>query len=480
MAQTAAWAGDSDGDSYSDCEEFDLTAAEDALGPGQELGPGTLPLLAEEPFRDNPPLLRCLLANADLRFASLPPAEQSRLFSSLECVSYPPGQVVITEGEASREMFFVVSSGRGFEAEVFRRRPGGGERIVTSLRTGQLFGERFFLYRRDIARNASVRVSAACPADLVLARLSPELFPLWERLRLFLLVRRLPLFASLRPDDRATLFGRFYCRVFEEGELILRQGDRGLEFFVLAEGNVTVLERGPSEERVLCSLHCGHFFGEMALLSDEPRVASVRAASRSVCLCLSKEDFSSALSLEAFEEVVARIQADRQRTRRLRPSPMMNKKAKSISDMPVGLSVLQSASRRFSSSREMVSEDSTETRCIAGYKFLSRLGRGAQGTVQLCENAEGRQFAVKVLRPQRRSLSIHSRGVYVSKELEILRRLRHQNIVEYVDSFVDPLTNVSYLVLGLMPTVLMHEEESAPPFPESDCRRCLYSLRFIQ
>lgn len=221
-----------DSDCYSECEDFDLEA-DDASAEAQELHALDASLVqrdrgelepAAQPFSSNLALYRSLLASADLRFAALAPEEQVRLFASLDCRSFPAGQVVVAEGDRSRELYFVVGEGAGREVEVLQRRPAGGERVVTCLRAGQYFGERFFLYRRDVARNASVRVSAGCPEDLTLAVLLPDRFPLWEGLRHFLLVKKVPLFASLRATERSALFQQFYCRLFEDGELIIRCG----------------------------------------------------------------------------------------------------------------------------------------------------------------------------------------------------------------------------------------------------------------
>ena len=222
----------------------------------------------------------------------------------------------------------------------------------------------------------------------------------------------------------------------------------------------------------------------MALLSDEPRVASVRAAGRTICLCLSKADFRQALSFEAFGGVVSRIQADRRRTRGLRPRPAANKKAKSVSDMPIS-GLPQAIGRRYGSLREILPKDTSApllanpvyrvesdgAEFIAGYRVLSKLGRGSQGKVLLCESAQGGRFAIKVLAAPRRNLSLNHRDACTFGEVSILRRLRHRNVVEFIDAFEDPLARVAYLVLGLMPSVLMREDEPMRAFPESDCRR---------
>ena len=75
------------------------------------------------------------------------------------------------------------------------------------------------------------------------------------------------------------------------GTVIAREGQRGHEFFVLAEGTVTVSM--PDGSTV--SLGPGSFFGEMALLDGGPRVATVTAATPVVLLVVDRRSFASLL-----------------------------------------------------------------------------------------------------------------------------------------------------------------------------------------
>ncbi|HWE62620.1 MAG TPA: cyclic nucleotide-binding domain-containing protein [Chloroflexota bacterium] len=71
------------------------------------------------------------------------------------------------------------------------------------------------------------------------------------------------------------------------GQVIVQEGQSGLGLYIIAEGSAEVL-RG---DTILRTLNTGDFFGEMSLLDDLPRTASVRAAAPTRCLTLTKWEF---------------------------------------------------------------------------------------------------------------------------------------------------------------------------------------------
>jgi ATP-binding cassette, subfamily B, bacterial len=101
----------------------------------------------------------------------------------------------------------------------------------------------------------------------------------------------------------------FGTEVFREDRAIVQQGDPGDRFYVIARGTVEVtrLENGASVQ--LAKLQDGDYFGEMALLSDQPRNATVRTLMPCVCLSLPRDLFSRLLAREPelrehFQEVL--------------------------------------------------------------------------------------------------------------------------------------------------------------------------------
>jgi CRP-like cAMP-binding protein len=120
-----------------------------------------------------------------------------------------------------------------------------------------------------------------------------------------------PLFAPLNKAQLRTLVESGKERSYRAGEAIVKQGDKGIGFYLIQSGEARV-ERGG---KTLASLGPGQFFGEMALLDNQPRTADVNAVGPVQCLVLSSWEFWSAVGDEPevlrslFKETVRRLRS---------------------------------------------------------------------------------------------------------------------------------------------------------------------------
>jgi CRP-like cAMP-binding protein len=80
-------------------------------------------------------------------------------------------------------------------------------------------------------------------------------------------------------------------RVYEDGEVIFRQGDVGDCMHVIQEGQAEVVAENEGEEERLALLGEGGFFGEMAIFENEVRMATVRAVGQARVLTVDKKSF---------------------------------------------------------------------------------------------------------------------------------------------------------------------------------------------
>jgi CPA1 family monovalent cation:H+ antiporter len=92
------------------------------------------------------------------------------------------------------------------------------------------------------------------------------------------LLARVPFFSALDAGEFAHVAKALVARTILPAETIIRQGERGTSLFLIARGVVAVIVAEPGQPpRRVASLHAGEFFGEMALLTQEPRSATVQA-----------------------------------------------------------------------------------------------------------------------------------------------------------------------------------------------------------
>ncbi len=109
---------------------------------------------------------------------------------------------------------------------------------------------------------------------------------------------QLPLMRGVSQGTLAEVARWFGTEAFREDRAIVLEGDPGDRFYVIARGTVEVtrLENGRSVQ--LAKLQDGDHFGEMALLSDQPRNATVRTLTSCVCLSLPRDLFNRLLARE--------------------------------------------------------------------------------------------------------------------------------------------------------------------------------------
>lgn len=118
------------------------------------------------------------------------------------------------------------------------------------------------------------------------------------------LADRFPLFTQMTPEQREVLVLHFEPRHADPGQRIIRAGDQADSVYFIAEGEVEVSVNG----RKISRLQAGDFFGEMALLSGQPRSADVTALDFSKFVTLSHRDFRE--FLRRFPEIGDIISAE--------------------------------------------------------------------------------------------------------------------------------------------------------------------------
>ena len=249
---------------------------------------------------------RAALAACPL-FAGVDDTTRDALVQEVEPVAAVADQLLVREGDEG-DRFFIVGSGSMW---VYRTAPSGREVSITTLGPGDCFGEIALL--DGGRRTASVRALEpsllfSLGRDRLIGALQASGIPRSEvttRLRTAQTIRQSSLFAHLAPQAVMRLAGALDRRTVAAGTVLMLEGEPGDSFYLLEAGTLAVSRKGSQE--AIASVEAGGFVGEVALLQDAPRNATVTSSADSVVLALGRDqfreivagDFLAGLRLEA-------------------------------------------------------------------------------------------------------------------------------------------------------------------------------------
>ena len=109
------------------------------------------------------------------------------------------------------------------------------------------------------------------------------------------LLQRIPLFAELEPRELERLSSSFKERTFDAGQPVATEGEGGAGFFVIESGEASVTVHGDERGR----LGPGDYFGDIAMIDQGERTASIQAESDLKCYGLTFWDFRPIVESDA-------------------------------------------------------------------------------------------------------------------------------------------------------------------------------------
>jgi putative peptide zinc metalloprotease protein len=223
-------------------------------------------------------------------FEDVPEDELSELAGRVRLRSFSAGQPVVRQGERA-EAFYVVRKG---VLRVVEEDPATGEEIRTlrSLGRGESFGE--VGLAEAAPRTATVRaaddvevfeIDKGTFGELLGGILrAPRFAPTMQAVAD---LRKMACFSHLETDELVDLVQQGEWVNVAPKEAIVEQGEAGDDFFAISSGQVEVRQDGQS----IRTLGPGAYFGEIALLLDVPRTATVRAVTPVRAFRLGREGF---------------------------------------------------------------------------------------------------------------------------------------------------------------------------------------------
>ena len=227
--------------------------------------------------------------NANMLFRQLDPEQGQQVVMAMREVRIPNGHIIIKQGDDG-DYCYVTESG---SLDVYVQPPempthealaAPPDKLGTKVMTygpGSLFGDLALLYMQP--RAASIVATSDCvlwAMDRVTFRSILAKADMQRRIMFNSFLRQVPLLQHLREDERSRVFDAIQLEDYRAGEVVLKEGDTGTEFFFVVNGIAEVI-KADNKEQPVTLLKRGDYFGELALLNQAPRAATVIASSRS-------------------------------------------------------------------------------------------------------------------------------------------------------------------------------------------------------
>ena len=222
-------------------------------------------------------------------FDDVPVDALNELAGRVKLRTFAKGQPVVRQGDLA-EAFYVVRRGT---LQVIEENPDtGNERPLRTLGRGESFGELALV--TAATRSATVRAVEESEVfeidkgtfDRLLADMIhvPEFAPTLEAMAQ---LREMECFSNLEPDELAELLERGEWLNVPPGKVIVKKGTKSDAFYGIAAGQVEVLDG----RKVLRTMGPGEYFGEVGLLFDVRRTATVRALTPARVFRLDRDGF---------------------------------------------------------------------------------------------------------------------------------------------------------------------------------------------
>ena len=236
--------------------------------------------------------------DGNLLFEGIDGAQKDELFALMFEVKVEPGTAVITQGEEG-DNFYVIDDGT---CDVI---VNGNN--VAQLHNGDSFGELALMY---FAPRAAT-IQATGPTTLWAMDRVTFRSMLFEkasskRAQYKEFLNKVPLLDPMEEYEKEKIADVLESADFADGENVITEGEEGDAFYIVVEGSAAATKLVDGEQKEVKTYGPGDFFGELALMSDQPRAASVVANGELKCAKLGRQAFTRLVG--ACSDILARNQ----------------------------------------------------------------------------------------------------------------------------------------------------------------------------
>ncbi|KAF4105530.1 hypothetical protein G5714_013192 [Onychostoma macrolepis] len=334
---------------------------------------------------------------------------------------YAAEKLVIQEGEPGNYLY-VLAEGL---LEVIQN-----GKLLGQMRPGTAFGELAILY--NCKRTATVKAVTQSHIWALDRQTFQTIMMRSTQARheeYFSFLRSVSLLKDLPEEKLAKIIDCLEIEYFDKGEYIIREGEEGNTFFIIAKGEVLVTQTTEdfSEPQEIKSLGVGDYFGEKALISEDVRSANIIAKENDTqCLVVDRDNFNQMVGtyeeLQAYlKEYVEQLSLSDERRNAVPQSPLYERSPEAAE------------LRRLKEKAAGLSSDSF----LKELQVVVTLGMGGFGRVELVklENSEDTAFALKCIKKKHIVDTRQQEHIYSEKD--ILQQTNSNFIVRLFRTFRD-------------------------------------------
>ncbi|KRX06887.1 Cyclic nucleotide-binding protein [Pseudocohnilembus persalinus] len=264
----------------------------------KEFQPRNIHKNSEQRERINKRIQSCFM------FMGLTDSDKEIIVMAMEEKKFNPGDWIIKQGEDGNELY-VVDSG---ELDCFKKFSKNEEpKYLKTYNIGESFGELSLLYNSP--RQASIRAKT----DSVLWALDRETFnniikqaTISKRKKYQDFMLQVDLLKEMSEYEREQVCDSLRVMNFKKGEFVVKQGEQGDMFYMVEDGDLValkIMQPGGDYQEVM-SYTTGMYFGELALLKNQPRAASILC--KTDCQLVGLDRYSFKRLLGNLEDILKR------------------------------------------------------------------------------------------------------------------------------------------------------------------------------
>ncbi|SCQ17043.1 CAMP-dependent protein kinase regulatory subunit, putative [Plasmodium ovale] len=225
--------------------------------------------------------------NESFLFNHLNKVEMETIVNAFFDKNVEKGVNIINEGDEG-DLLYVIDEG---EVEIFKTKENEKE-ILTILKSKDVFGELALLY------NSKRAATAKALTNCHLWALDRESFTyiikdnVAKKRQLYEdVLKQVTILKDMDPYERSKVADCLKTKTYANGDIIINEGEQGNTFYILIDGNATALK----DNKVIKTYNKGDYFGELALLKNQPRAATVKAQNNCQVVYLDRKSFKRLL-----------------------------------------------------------------------------------------------------------------------------------------------------------------------------------------